>query len=90
MGTTQVAVRMSDELLASLDWLVVRCDYENRADAIRAALEELARRERSREIGEQIAEGYRRIPQTPDELAPPHFGAWDALDDEDWTDWIES
>jgi len=90
MGTTQVAVRLDDELLESLDWLVVRCDYENRADAIRAALEEHTRREKSREIGEQIAEGYRRIPQTQEEIdwaaSGPFFpGLSDA---DDWSDWL--
>ncbi len=87
MGTTQVAVRIDDELLERLDWLVVRCEYDSRADAIRAALIELADRERQREIGEQIAEGYRRIPQTAEEMAVPDFSTWDALDDEDWSDW---
>ncbi len=87
MSTTQVAVRLDDELLASLDWLVVRCSYENRAEAIRSALEELARRERSREIGEQIAEGYRRIPQTQEEIDWADSGGFPGLsDDDDWGD----
>ena len=47
MSTTQVAVRLNDDLLESLDWLVIRCSYENRAEAIRDALEALAKRERS-------------------------------------------
>lgn len=85
MGTTQVAVRLDDELLERLDWLVARCSYENRAEAIRSALEELAKRERSRQIGEQIAEGYRRIPQTPDELIGTVRGGFPGLDDDD--DW---
>jgi Arc/MetJ-type ribon-helix-helix transcriptional regulator len=87
VSTTQVAVRLTDELLETLDWLVARCDYENRAEAIRASLEAHARRERSREIGERIAEGYRRIPQTPDEVPDPHFAGWDSLDDGDWSGW---
>jgi metal-responsive CopG/Arc/MetJ family transcriptional regulator len=79
---------MDDDLLARLDWLVIRCSYENRAEAIRAALQELANRERSREIGEQIVEGYRRIPQTLDEQVEPDFSSWNALDDDDWSDWF--
>ena len=89
MSTTQVAVRLDDELLASLDWLVTRCSYENRAEAIRSALEELARRERSREIGEQIAEGYRRIPQTQEEIDWAGSRGFPGLsDDDDWGDWF--
>jgi Arc/MetJ-type ribon-helix-helix transcriptional regulator len=87
MSTTQVAIRFDDDLLERLDWLVARCSFESRADAVRAALVELAERERQREIGEQIAEGYRRIPQTADELPTPDFSTWDALDDGDWGDW---
>ena len=85
--STQVAIRLDDELLERLDWLVVRCRFDTRADAIRAALADLTERERQRDIGEQIADGYRRIPQTADEIAVPDFSTWDALDDEDWSDW---
>lgn len=89
MSTTQVAVRFDDDLLERLDWLVARCSFESRADAVRAALVQLAERERQREIGEQIAEGYRRIPQTADEIAWAHSGGFLGLpDDEDWSDWF--
>ena len=82
-----MAVRLDDDLLERLDWLVVRCKVDSRADVVRAALVHLAERERRREIDEQIAEGYRRIPPTPDEVGSPDFATWDALDDEDWRDW---
>jgi Arc/MetJ-type ribon-helix-helix transcriptional regulator len=90
MSTTQVAVRMESDLLERLDWLVVRCSFENRAEAIRAAIEKLARQEREREIDEQIVAAYTRIPPTGDELewaSRPNLSSWDALDDEDWSDW---
>ena len=88
MSTTQVAVRMESELLERLDWLVARCSFENRAEAIRAAIEKLAKQEREHEIDEQIIEAYTRMPQTGDELPVTRsFAAWDALDDEDWSDW---
>lgn len=82
-----MAIRFDDDLLERLDWLVERCSFDSRAEAVRAALLEFAERERQREIGEQIAEGYRRIPQTAHELASPDFATWDALDDGDWSDW---
>lgn len=78
---------MDDELLRGLDWLVVRCDYDNRAEALRDALQRLIKAERDRQIGEQIAESYRRMPQGPDEVIPPDFSVWDRLDDDDWSDW---
>ena len=89
MATTQVAVRLDEQSIEDLDWLVVRCSYENRAEAIRAALGELTRRERSREVGEQIAEGYRRIPQTEEELDwASSLPLFPGLPDEDWEGWF--
>jgi Arc/MetJ-type ribon-helix-helix transcriptional regulator len=90
MSTTQVAVRMERDLLERLDWLVVHGSFETRAEAIRAAIDSLAKQEREREIDEQIVAAYTRMPQTPAELewlSTPDFSAWDALDDEDWSDW---
>jgi Arc/MetJ-type ribon-helix-helix transcriptional regulator len=88
MSTTQVAVRMEQELLERLDWLVVRCSFENRAEAIRAAIERLAKQEREREIDEQIVDAYTRMPQTEGELPSARvFSSWNELDDEDWSDW---
>jgi Arc/MetJ-type ribon-helix-helix transcriptional regulator len=77
---------MEPELLARLDWLVVRCSFENRAEAIRAAIERLADQERDKEIGERIAEGYRRLPQTEDEIAWSRDNYWGDLDDDDWSE----
>jgi Arc/MetJ-type ribon-helix-helix transcriptional regulator len=87
MATTQVAVRMEAELLEQLDWLVIRCEFDNRADAMRAAIAALAKRERDREIDEQIIAAYTRRPQTDDEVIRPDFSSWNELDDEDWSDW---
>lgn len=87
MPTSQIAVRMEPELLEELDWLVVRCSYENRAEAIRSVIERVAREERDREIGERIAEGYRRVPPADDEIAWSGRNDWSEFDD-DWSDWL--
>ena len=87
MATTQVAVRLENNLIDELDWLIGRRDYENRAEAIRAAIAHAVRVEREREIDERIIDGYTRIPQRPDEIIPPDFTVWDALDEEDWAGW---
>ena len=86
--STQVAVRLDDQLLRDLDWLVIRCSFENRAEAIRTALGELAERERQREIDERIIAAYTATPQTPDETITPDFSVWDQLDDDDWSEWV--
>lgn len=85
MTSTQVVIRVDGELLESLGWLMDRCQYRNRADAILAALRELIHRERSKEIGEQIADGYRRMPQTPEELVGSDRQGFAASRADDWS-----
>ena len=65
---TQLVARIDAELLAQLDELVASGDAKSRSDAVRRALEEMIDRRRRRLIGETIAEAYRRIPETNDEL----------------------
>jgi metal-responsive CopG/Arc/MetJ family transcriptional regulator len=85
--TTQLAVRLEDRLLAELDWLIVRCSFENRADVVRAAIAALAKVERERDIDERMIAGYTAMPQTDDELSWCRGNDWSALDDDDWSDW---
>ncbi len=83
---TQLAIRLPDELLADLDWVVVRRDFSNRTEAMRTAIEAMIRQERSREIGEQYVAAYTRYPQTAEELADlPWQSSPDLADDEDWS-----
>jgi len=75
----QIAVRLPDELAASLDALVApRGRFVTKADADR---------EERRRTGEAIAEGYRRIPQTAEEVA----GVWEesirSIEEEPWEKW---
>ncbi len=85
---TQLAIRLPDETLKGLDWLVVRCQFSNRTDAMRSAIEAMIKLERSRQIDEQYIAAYTKFPQTDEELADL---AWqsspDLDDDEDWSAW---
>jgi metal-responsive CopG/Arc/MetJ family transcriptional regulator len=83
---TQLAIRLPDELLRDLDWVVHRLNYESRTEAMRDALVRLIDQERRRAIGEQIAEGYRRMPQTEEEMGDIPFQSWDLDGDDDWSD----
>ena len=86
--STQLAIRLPDQLLAELDWLVVRCEYSSRTEAMRTAIEAMIRRERSREIDEQYLAAYAKYPQTDEELADLHWQSSPDLDDnEDWS-WL--
>ena len=87
--STQLAIRLPDDLLAELDWLVVRCEYSNRTEAMRTAIEAMIRAERSREIDEQYIAAYTKWPQTEEELAGLDHQTFVDLDDdeEDWS-WL--
>lgn len=86
---TQLALRLPDETLEGLDWLVVRCQFSNRTDAMRSAIEAMIKLERSRQIDEQYIAAYTTFPQTDEDLADL---AWqsspDLDDDEDWSAWL--
>ena len=86
--SVQIAVRLSDHLAADLDGLVEPTGpFLTRADAVRRAIEELVDRERRRRIGEAIVEGYRRIPQTEEELAWATRDAIASIEEEPWEKW---
>ena len=85
---TQLAIRLPDDLLRDLDWVVIRLKYDSRTEAMRDALIRLIDQERRREVGEQIAEGYRRMPQTEEEMADIPFQSWDLDGDDDWSDFL--
>ena len=61
--TIQVPVRLTDQDVAALDALVERGRFRNRSHAMRAALAELVREERAREIDEAYRRGYGEHPQ---------------------------
>jgi metal-responsive CopG/Arc/MetJ family transcriptional regulator len=84
---TQLAIRLPDDLLRDLDWVVHRLHYDSRTEAMRDALVRLIDQERRREIGEQIAEGYRRMPQTEEEIAGADYAFMDSVNDEPWDKW---
>ena len=86
--STQLALRLTEETLDGLDWLVVRCQFTNRTEAMRAAIEALIAAERRKEIDEQYAEAYARRPQTEEELAHIAHQSFADLDDEEWTEWL--
>ncbi|HEY4611268.1 MAG TPA: hypothetical protein VIH06_18770 [Ilumatobacteraceae bacterium] len=83
--STQLAIRLPDDLLRDLDWVVVRLDYDSRAEAMRDALVRLVDQERRRQIDEQYIEAYTRMPQTEEEMADIPFQSWDLDGDDDWS-----
>ncbi len=83
---TQLAIRLPDDLLRDLDWVVLRLNYDSRTEAMRDALIRLIDQERRREIDEQYIEAYTRMPQTEEEMADIPFQSWDLDGDDDWSE----
>jgi Arc/MetJ-type ribon-helix-helix transcriptional regulator len=73
MSTTQIAVRLPNDLLAEVDRIVDADEAASRADAVRQALDSWVRAVNRRRTGKKIADGYDRVPSgRPD--------AWGDLD----------
>jgi Arc/MetJ-type ribon-helix-helix transcriptional regulator len=80
----QLVARVSDELAAGIDELVSCGLASSRSDAVRSALERWIDSERRRRVGEAIVEGYKRIPQTEEELAWADRAAAAMIAEEPW------
>lgn len=80
----QIAIRIPDELARELDRLVASGGFASKADAVRLAVRRLVEAERSRRVGRDIAEGYRRIPQDDDEVEAARAAAIRSIEEEPW------
>ena len=80
----QIAIRIPDELAASLSQLVADGRFETKAEAVRAALETLIDAERRADVGRRIVEGYRRVPQEDGDLAEAGHAASRSIEEEPW------
>jgi Arc/MetJ-type ribon-helix-helix transcriptional regulator len=93
----QIAVRLSDDELASLDRLVADHHFASRAAAIRDALAQVQKAEEDRQIADEYRRAYANRPPTQEEIEIGHLGAhlageffkgtgeppWDSDDDDD-------
>jgi Arc/MetJ-type ribon-helix-helix transcriptional regulator len=80
----QIAIRIPDALASDLDSLISTGRFETKADAVRTALEALIDAERRAELGRQIVEGYRRVPQEDADVAAASQAASRSIDEEPW------
>lgn len=76
MARTQTMVQLNDRLLSLLDRHAERRGI-SRSALIRAALEDFLRQDQEALAGEQIVEGYKRIPPA----SPDEWGALEELTD---------
>jgi Arc/MetJ-type ribon-helix-helix transcriptional regulator len=85
--TTQIAVKLPDEMLDAVDRLVAAGRFESRSGAVRAGLVILVRQADRERIDRAFSEGFRRHPEEPDELADASRLAIEAIHDEPWEPW---
>ena len=82
--SVQLVTRVPDEVVAAVDELIRDGVFSSRSDAVRAALVAVIDRRRRDAIGAAIAEGYRRIPQSDDELSWPDRASAAMIAEEPW------
>jgi Arc/MetJ-type ribon-helix-helix transcriptional regulator len=80
----QIAVRLSDDLARRLDEAVRSGAFPSRAEAVRVAIDELLDGLRRRQVGAAIVEGYRRQPQTDEDVEAAEAAAIRSIDEEPW------
>ena len=80
----QIAIRIPDDLAAQLEDLVSSGRFETKADAVRTALESMIDAARRADIGRQIVEGYRRVPQEDGDVSAASQAAARSIDEEPW------
>ena len=84
MATTQIAIRLDDQLLAAVDQLVDAGGGESRADVMRQALDLLFQAQEKERIDRRMVDGYTRTPSTATEDAAAEASLRDAIAEEPW------
>ncbi len=85
--TTQIAVKLSDALLAEVDRLVARGSMASRSEAVRTGLVDLVGRQRSSEVDEAFRRGFERSPHTDEEVEEARRRGLRSIEEEPWEPW---
>ena len=80
----QIITRVDDQLMAQLEAIVASGEAKSRSDAVRRALATMIDQRRRWLVGEAIAEGYRRVPETDEELRRAHENSRALVTEEPW------
>jgi Arc/MetJ-type ribon-helix-helix transcriptional regulator len=80
----QFVTRLDDRLVEQVDALVAAGVVGNRSEAVRLGLTRLVDHHRRRQLGTAIVEGYRRRPQTDEELAGVDEATRSLIAEEPW------
>ena len=83
----QLMTRVDDALIVELDDIVSSGEFKTRSDAVRSAIEHMVNERRRRLEGEAIVEGYRRHPESEEEMLWAEQNARDMVAEEPWERW---
>lgn len=87
MRIAQLTTRVDDALIAELDDIVSNGEFKTRSDAVRCAIEHMLKERRRRLEGEAIVEGYRRHPESEEEMLWAEQNARAMVAEEPWESW---
>lgn len=84
MATVQIAVRIDERQLETLDRLIGDGVFESRADAVRSGLAAVIKAVEDRRVDDAIRAGYERHPPTAGDHATANAALRDAIEEEQW------
>ncbi len=85
--STQIAVKIPEEILARLDEMVALGLFQNRSAAVRQALETLLVAHKRRAVDRAFRDAFQYNPETDDEMKETRRLAIEAIHDEVWEKW---
>lgn len=85
--TTQIAVKLSEELLEAVDRLVASQRFASRSDIVRAGLQRMIADDAAATLDSAFADGYARHPDSESDLRRATTLAIGSIEDEPWEKW---
>jgi len=81
---TTVAVRLPDDLIASIDRLIAKGSFQNRTQAVKAGLASIIEEDARQEIDRRLIEGYANFPETDGEIEAARDSTRALISEEPW------
>ena len=85
--TTQIAVKLPDDLLAAIDRLVDNHRFASRSEIVRAGLQRVIADDASQAINHAFARGFAQHPDSDDDVRRATSLAIESIADEPWEKW---
>ncbi len=85
--TTQIAVKLPEEIVREIDALVAQGVFPSRSAAVRRGLLAVLAAQRRAAVDRAYEEAYRRIPESEAELEEAARLAREAVREEPWEPW---